>query len=333
MNAHDASTRTAITSAADTDVQQQAEIQNLKAVNRAARKENLELRKAALTDQNEIRGLKADRESMETVIAQLKTAQRQNDALNADLQARNTALEALNKELESFSYAVSHDLRSPLRSIFGFGEALKRSMIGKLSNEEATWLDKILNAALRMDHLTEDLLRLSRLTRAQLDCQPLDLTTIAGEVIKELRQNDPSRDVTVSLPSAMPVRADPTLMRVVMTNLIENAWKYTGRRKQAVITLEYEREGRQAVVCVRDNGAGFDMAYSTKLFAPFQRLHSVREFPGSGVGLACVARVIHKHGGRVWAKAEPDKGAAIFFAIPDAATAAEEARVNEERGL
>ena len=282
---------------------QELQIEDLKAENLAAHRENSGLRAAAVADRSEI--------------DDLKRAQRQIEVLNRDLQARNRSLEMLNKELESFSYAVSHDLRSPLRSIHGFSEALKKSAASKHSPEEAGWLQKIFDAAARMDRLTEDLLRLSRITRSDLKREPLDLALLAREVAHELRQSDPNRNVAFAISDSLTTRADPVLMRVALSNLLGNAWKYTGRQPQALISFGKEQRDDAEVFCVRDNGAGFDMAYASKLFAPFQRLHSAREFPGSGVGLACVARVIHKHGGRIWADAKTGEGAAFFFTVPD----------------
>ena len=287
----------------ETTARQGQQIEDLKAENRAARSENTDLRDAAHADQIEI--------------SELKRARQQIAILNADLQTHNHALEALNKELESFSYSVSHDLRSPLRSIHGFSEALKQSAASKLSPEESAWLQKIADAAARMDRLTEDLLRLSRITRSQLKREPIDLALLAHEVAHELRQADPDRGAVFAISDCLETMADPVLMRVALSNLLGNSWKYTGRRTQALISFGKERRDDQVVFCVRDNGAGFDMAYAAKLFAPFQRLHSVREFPGSGVGLACVARIIHKHGGRIWADAKTGEGAAFFFTIPD----------------
>jgi light-regulated signal transduction histidine kinase (bacteriophytochrome) len=168
-----------------------------------------------------------------------------------------------------------------------------------------------------MDRLTEDLLRLSRITRSELKREPLDLALLAREVAHELRQSDPKRSVVFAISDSLETIADAALMRVVLSNLLGNAWKYTGRQSQALISLAKERQDDRDVFCVRDNGAGFDMAYASKLFSPFQRLHSAREFPGSGVGLACVARVIHKHGGRIWADAKTGEGAAFFFTVPE----------------
>jgi len=286
-----------------TAVRQQREIADLKAENLASGNENRDLREAARLDQ--------------ITIENFKQAQRQIEVLNRSLQSRNRALEAVNKELEAFAYTVSHDLRSPLRSIHGFGEALQRSAAAKLSPEESKWLQKVLDAAARMDRLTEDLLRLSRITRSQLKREVVNLAQVAREVVHELRQTDPQRDIAFAISDSLEVQADPALMRVALGNLLENAWKYTGRRPQALVSFGRQQRDGQTVFCVRDNGAGFDMAYAAKLFAPFQRLHSAREFSGSGVGLACVARIIHKHGGRIWADGKTGEGAAFFFTLPD----------------
>jgi light-regulated signal transduction histidine kinase (bacteriophytochrome) len=294
---------------------QQQEIEILRAENLASRSENTGLRETALADR--------------IAIGELKNARRQIEFLNRDLQARNRALEAANKELESFSYAVSHDLRSPLRSIHGFSEALAQSAAAKLSPEETHWLLKISDAAARMDRLTEDLLRLSRITRSQLKRERVDLALLAREVVHELRQTDTRRDVVFAISDSLETHADPGLMRVALNNLLGNAWKYTGRRQQALISIGQEQRNGQMVFYVRDNGAGFDMSYASKLFAPFQRLHSAREFPGSGVGLACVARVIHKHGGRIWADAKTGEGAAFFFTIPSTPDFAEDAALSK----
>ena len=287
------------------NARQEEEIEHLRAENRAARRENTDLRAAARADRSEI--------------DDLKYAQRQIESLNRDLEARNRALAALNKELESFSYAVSHDLRSPLRSIHGFSEALTQSAAAKLSSEETGWLQKISDAASRMDRLTEDLLRLSRITRSELKRERVDLALLAREVVHELRQADPRRDAVFAISDVLEVNADPALMRVALGNLLENAWKYTGHCSQPLISFGKESRDGHLVFYVRDNGAGFEMAYASKLFAPFQRLHSAREFPGSGIGLACVARIIHKHGGRIWADAKTGEGAAFYFTIPETA--------------
>lgn len=297
-------------------VRQEGEIEHLRAEQVASLVENDGLRQAARADRAAIAELKASNDSLAALVCELRQAKAQIQILNRDQQARNAALTSVNKELESFAYAVSHDLRSPLRSIHGFSEALQKSAGAKLSPEEAGWLQKISGAAARMDRLTGDLLRLSRITRSQLKREPVDLALLAREVVHELRQTEPCRDVVFAIGDRLEAQADPVLMRVALTNLLGNAWKYTGRRNQALISFGKELRGTQTVFCVRDNGEGFDMTYAAKLFAPFQRLHSAREFPGSGVGLACVARVVHKHGGRIWADARTGEGAAFFFTIP-----------------
>jgi signal transduction histidine kinase len=237
----------------------------------------------------------------------------------------------MNKELESFSYAVSHDLRSPLRSIHGFSEALQQSARARLTPEETGWLDKISAAAARMDRLTEDLLRLSRISRSKLKREHVNLALLAREVVHELRETDPSRNVVFAISDQLDAHADPVLMGVAITNLLENAWKYTGKQEEGLISFSREQIDHQTVFCVRDNGAGFEMEYASKLFTPFQRLHSARDFAGSGVGLACVARVVHKHGGRIWANAAVGQGASFFFTIPDEPSAAR-VRMPVDRG-
>lgn len=303
---------------------QTAEIAHLRAEYEASATANAELRDAARAHDAEIGELRASNLSLETLVADLRHAQREVERLNRSLQGRNAALESINKELESFSYAVSHDLRSPLRSIHGFAEALRQSAAGKLTEEETGWLDRVTGAAARMDRLTEDLLQLSRLSRSQMTRQRLDLAEIARDVVRELRQGEPARTVACAIADDLWVYADPVLMRVVLANLLGNAWKYTARRDEALIRFGREQDKGRTAFCVRDNGAGFDMAYASKLFTPFQRLHSAREFPGSGVGLACVARVIHKHGGRLWAEAKVGGGAAFFFTVPAHPAADEE---------
>lgn len=300
-----------------TVTRQEDEIKHLRAENLATQVDNADLIAAARVDHLEMGALKASNDSLEVLVAELRQAQKQIELLSRDQQVRNTELEAVNKEMESFSYAVSHDLRSPLRSIHGFSEALRQSASEKLSAEETMWLQKISGAAARMDRLTEDLLRLSRITRTQLKREPVDLALLARDVVHDLRQMETNRDVVFAIADNLWIQGDPVLMRVALANLLGNAWKYTSHREQAFISFGCEQRECQTAFCVRDNGAGFDMQYASKLFAPFQRLHSLREFPGSGVGLACVARVIHKHGGRIWADARTGEGAAFFFTIPE----------------
>ena len=195
---------------------EQEEIENLRAENLASHAENVELRETARTDKIQIEILRESNDSLESVIAELRRTKGQVDALNRDLETRNRMLQTLNNELESFSYAVSHDLRTPLRSIFGFSEALRASASERLTEEEANWLQKVAAAATRMDRLTEDLLRLSRITRSQLKREAVDLSAVARDVIHELRQGSPGRSVVALIPETAIVRADPTLMRAAM---------------------------------------------------------------------------------------------------------------------
>jgi signal transduction histidine kinase len=307
------------------------EIEDLKANNRASIRENANLREASVADQLAIESLRSNNDSLSQLVHQLKSAQEEIEHLNREQNARNLALTAMNKELESFSYAVSHDLRSPLRSIHGFSEALQQSARARLTPEETGWLDKISAAAARMDRLTEDLLRLSRISRSKLKREHVNLALLAREVVHELRETDPSRNVVFAISDQLDAHADPVLMGVAITNLLENAWKYTGKQEEGLISFSREQIDHQTVFCVRDNGAGFEMEYASKLFTPFQRLHSARDFAGSGVGLACVARVVHKHGGRIWANAAVGQGASFFFTIPDEPSAAR-VRMPVDRG-
>jgi PAS domain S-box-containing protein len=229
--------------------------------------------------------------------------------------ARNAAqLAAVNHELEAFSYSVSHDLRAPLRSIEGFARILLRDYPGKTLDETGNaHLLRIRNAALRMGDLIEDILELSRVTRAELNWSSVDLSAMAKEIIAELQTRDPERKVEVEIEPAMQVSGDPRLLSVVLNNLLGNAWKFTGKTKSGRIVFNHTHVDGHDVFTVCDNGAGFDMAFADKLFSPFQRLHGASEFEGTGVGLAIVQRVIHRHGGRIWAESVPGSGASFHF--------------------
>jgi PAS domain S-box-containing protein len=236
--------------------------------------------------------------------------------LNADLEERALQLEATNKELEAFSYSVSHDLRAPLRTIDGFSQAVLEDFGDQLNDEGRNYLMRIRTAAQRMAQLIDDLLNLSRVTRAPLTPEPTNLSTIAQHIIRELQQSEPSRIVEISIMPNIVTNSDPRLMKVVLENLLNNAWKFTSKQSLARIEFgetDHLTEGR--VYFVRDNGAGFDMAYVNKLFGAFQRLHTSSEFPGIGIGLAIVQRIINRHGGRVWAEGEVGKGATFYFTL------------------
>jgi signal transduction histidine kinase len=226
-------------------------------------------------------------------------------------------LEQVNKELETFSYSVSHDLRAPLRAIDGFSRALLDTSGPKLDEHESRYLRRVREAAQKMSTLIDDLLNLSRVTRSPLRKQPVSLTDLANDVATELRRRDPERNVTVEIAGGLTARGDERLMAIVLENLLGNAWKYSSKRPDARIVMSRESQGNEMVFCIRDNGAGFDMAYADKLFAPFQRLHLDSEFAGTGVGLATVHRIIARHGGRIWVEAAVDKGAAFFFTLAE----------------
>ncbi|HYE98287.1 MAG TPA: GAF domain-containing protein, partial [Planctomycetota bacterium] len=238
-----------------------------------------------------------------------------NARLEERVQERTAELQAANRELEAFSYSVSHDLRGPLRSMDGFSQVLLRQYADRLDERGQKYLHRVCAAAEKMGRLIDDFLNLSRLTRAPLSFERLDLSQMAREILAELRRADPGRSVEAVVAPDLAVRGDPRLLRVVLENLLGNAWKFTRAKKTARIEVaSCAREGSKAFV-VRDDGAGFDMSYVGKLFKPFERLHAVEEYPGTGIGLASVQRIIARHGGRVWAEGEPGRGAAFYFSL------------------
>ena len=237
-------------------------------------------------------------------------------AAEDSLRREKDAADAANKELEAFSYSVSHDLRAPLRGIDGFSQALIEDYAEKLDDEGKQHLGRIRAGAQRMGQLIDDLIKLSQVTRGELQRTKVDLTRAAREVIDDLRRDDPDRRVEILIEDGLAAEGDPKLLRVALHNLIGNAWKFTAKQAAARIEVGVSdaRDGRPVYV-VRDNGAGFDMTYASKLFGAFQRLHSMSDFPGTGIGLATVERVVRRHGGRVWAEGSVGKGAAFFFTL------------------
>ena len=227
---------------------------------------------------------------------------------------RTQQLEGLNKELEAFSYSVSHDLRAPLRSIGGFTQLLRRELGEGISVRARHYMGNVMESAEQMGTLIEDLLRLSRLTRQEVKRIDVDLAKMAREISDRLRLEAPDRQVEIVIPDTLPAQGDAGLMGVVMENLLSNAWKYTSKapRARIVVGSRQEADGTTAFF-VQDNGAVFDLKYADKLFTPFQRMHRPEEFPGTGVGLATVQRIVHRHGGRIWAEAEVGAGATFSF--------------------
>jgi PAS domain S-box-containing protein len=252
-------------------------------------------------------------------ISKLKEAERQNNELRESLEKkvveRTAELEAVNKELESFSYSISHDLRAPLRGIDGMSLAILEDYRNRLDDRGRRYLEILRKEAQHMGELINEMLNLSRLTRGALHWDSVNLSETALEIAGNLQWQEPQRQVTFKIRPDVVVRGDAHLLRAVLENLLGNAWKFTSKHPAATIEFGLEEQDGQPVYFVKDDGAGFDMEYAEKLFHAFQRLHTVSEFPGSGIGLATVQRIIHRHGGRVWAKGEVEKGAQVFFTL------------------
>ena len=227
-------------------------------------------------------------------------------------------LEALNEELETFSYSVSHDLRAPLRAIDGFSQALVEDFGEPLGVDGKNLLDRVRAGAKQMGQLIDGLLQLSRASRGELRREPLDLSALARGVVNDLQAGDPARSPKVFIEDDLHAEGDPALLRAVLQNLLGNAWKFTAGVADAEIHFNRADARRRPGFVVRDTGVGFDPAYAGKLFQPFQRLHRASDFPGTGIGLATVQRIIRRHSGRVWAESQPGKGAAFYFTLWDA---------------
>jgi PAS domain S-box-containing protein len=235
--------------------------------------------------------------------------------IEEEMAAQNTQLESANRELEAFCYSVSHDLRAPLRGIDGFSQALLEDYAGQLDNKGKEYLQRVRAAVQRMGALIDDLLDLSRITRTEMRREAIDLSQIAQSIADELRGTQPDRTAEFVITPGLEVQADPRLIRVVLENLLRNSWKFTSKRESTRIEFGRTAANGHSAFFVKDNGAGFDPNYSNRLFGAFQRLHSASEFPGTGVGLATVQRVILRHGGKIWAESDVDRGATFFFEL------------------
>lgn len=270
----------------------------------------------------------ADHVAIAMVRCQTEAQLRQMNAeLERRVQERTADLQAANRELEAFCYSISHDLRAPLRAVSGFSQNLAEDYRPHLDDAGQDMLQRITNGCAKMGNLIDDLLNLSRLSRAQMRPRLVDLTQVAREVVKELQQADPARSIDVRIAEGLTAMGDAGLLRASLANLLGNAWKFSSRQPDARIEFGQRRNGeaplppgaaapsRAPVFFVRDNGAGFDMKYADKLFAPFQRLHANADFAGTGIGLAIVQRVVHRHGGMIWFDAAPNQGATFYFTL------------------
>jgi PAS domain S-box-containing protein len=244
-----------------------------------------------------------------------KELQEYRQHLEKMVEERTQELSALNKELEAFSYSVSHDLRAPLRGIDGFSQALFEDYSDQIDDTGKDYLQRVRRGVQKMGALIDDLLEFSRVTRGELNKEAVNLSVIAQDVLRELQEGDSERTVQVSITPKLSAQGDQRLLRVVLVNLLGNAWKYTSTQREACIEFGARNDGNKTTYFVRDNGVGFDMKYADKLLGVFQRLHRVDEFPGIGIGLATVSRIVYRHGGKVWAESELNKGATFYFTL------------------
>ena len=234
---------------------------------------------------------------------------------NADLELRTRQLQEANADLESFAYSVSHDLRAPLRAIDGFGQTLIEDCAPLLDDAGRFAIERVRANAIHMGRLIDDMLHLARISHGELSPGPTDLGALARQIVAELREQQPDRNLDVRIAEGLVADVDPDFIRIALANLLSNAFKFTGGQTAPRIDFASEMRDGEVVYYVRDNGAGFDMAYAERVFRPFERLHSQDEFPGTGIGLATVQRVIRRHGGRIWADAAIGRGATFYFTL------------------
>jgi light-regulated signal transduction histidine kinase (bacteriophytochrome) len=246
----------------------------------------------------------------------LRDIQELNLQLEKRVEERTAQLKESNRELEAFSYSISHDLRAPLRSIKGFAQILKEDYIESLDETAKKYLDRIINASGYMNNLVEAVLNLSHKSLRELDYRDVDLTAIAEKYVKDLQERHPQRKVTVFIQSGLEAKGDPVLLRIAVENLLDNAWKYTSKKSEACIEFGCEDKNGRTIFHVKDNGVGLDMEHADKLFGVFQRFHSDQDYEGVGVGLATVRRIINRHMGSIWCEAQVNQGATFYFTLP-----------------
>jgi signal transduction histidine kinase len=263
--------------------------------------------------------LQAANADLQSEMAERRQAEKEVERHRTELARSNAELATANTELESFSYSVSHDLRAPLRAIEGFSQALLEDCADRLDEAGIDYLNRIRAATELMRSLIDDLLNLSRLSRTGMQLQSVDISELARSIASGLQKAQPQRQIDVRIQDGLKAAADPGLVRVALENLLSNAWKFTSKRASAHIELGQTEIDGTLPFFVRDDGAGFDPVYADRLFGAFQRLHGVTEFPGSGIGLATVQRIVHRHGGRVWAEGAVDCGATFYFTLGKAA--------------
>jgi len=238
------------------------------------------------------------------------------ERLEHRVEERTAQLKTANAELEAFSYSVSHDLRSPLRHIGGFSHILLDDYGDVIDEDGKTYLREIRESVEEMTKLIDDVLELSKITRMEMHRESVDISKLATNIVDDLRKMEPDREPEISIADGIKASGDARLLKIMLFNLLGNAWKFTSKVQKARIAVGQDHQNGSVVFFVRDNGAGFDMAFGHKLFDAFQRLHSAREFEGTGIGLATVNRIVVRHGGRIWAESEVDKGATFYFELP-----------------